>query len=185
MQKNIIIYNRKDKLNFIEDLSYYKTFLYHFTTFTSSSLDPEIQEIINALNIKSRKKRISYVYDSALKRAERYFKKIDISSKKIKRNRTKKIPISCNNCPNKKTNKCPINNVSCKLYYSSLVLKKDEVLSYDDLNVLKVLSKSQQKRITKEYNLEKEQVIKDLYYGPIVGNLLIMRRLRKIQKQIK
>ena len=42
----------------------YKSFLYRFVTFTTDSKELQDQIIVNALNIKNRKKRITYIYDS-------------------------------------------------------------------------------------------------------------------------
>ncbi len=62
--KTILISNSNDYTKFLRKLSIYKSILYYNTIFVVKNdiNDNMIDYIINALNIKNRKKRIIYIY---------------------------------------------------------------------------------------------------------------------------
>ena len=70
MNKTIIINNKKDYQHFLNRLFFYK--YYHFTIFTikNNIKSQELTIISNALNIKKRKERITYLYDEAINHHE-------------------------------------------------------------------------------------------------------------------
>ena len=67
--KAILINNYSDYNKFLKKLNIYKSILYYNTIFVvkNNINDNMIDYIVNALNIKNRKKRITYIYDSSCK----------------------------------------------------------------------------------------------------------------------
>lgn len=90
----------------------------------------------------------------------------------------------CNGCYGKclyQTNKgCPTKNLSCKLFNCSEVTSRYDVIKYDDLKLLKLLSLKNQFIIKSDYFSTREDVLKDLYsYTFTCSMLRIVYRLVK------
>ena len=49
----------------------FRSFIFRFVKFETK--DKDLKNIVNALNIKKRKKRIEYVYDEAIKYINKYY----------------------------------------------------------------------------------------------------------------
>ena len=90
----------------------------------------------------------------------------------------------CNGCCRKclyQTNKgCPTKNLACKLFNCSEVTSRYDVIKYDDLKLLKLLSLKNQFIIKSDYFSTREDVLKDLYsYSLTYATLRIVCRLVK------
>ena len=90
----------------------------------------------------------------------------------------------CNGCCRKclyQTNKgCPTKNLACKLFNCSEVTSRYDVIKYDDLKLLKLLSLKNQFIIKSDYFSTREDVLKDLYAFTLTYSILrvISRNIR-------
>lgn len=198
MEKVINIDSYDDYKKFLNKLIIYKSFIYCKTKFIIKNNidDDNIDLICNALNIKNRKRRITYIYD---KSCELIDKKVD--NKNIcgfKNNKCysqrKSNSKYCNGCCRKclyQTNKgCSTSNLTCKIFNCTEVTKRYDVLTYDDLNLLKLLSIKNRYLIKIDYFSTRIDVLKDLYsysfiYSGIrityrfIRNLIILHKRKK------
>lgn len=186
--KTILISNSNDYTKFLRKLSIYKSILYYNTIFVVKNdiNDNMIDYIINALNIKNRKKRIIYIYDKSCELIDKNTKNLNICG--FKNNKCyvqrKLNNGKCNGCCRKclyQTNKgCPTKNLACKLFNCSEVTSRYDVIKYDDLKLLKLLSLKNQFIIKSDYFSTREDVLKDLYsYTFAYSTLRIVYRLVK------
>lgn len=186
--KTILINNYSDYNKFLKKLNIYKSILYYNTLFVvkNNTNDNMIDYIVNALNIKNRKKRITYIYDNSCKLIDDNNKNINICGFKddkcyVQRKLKKE---KCNGCCRKclyQTNEgCPTKNLACKLFNCSEVTSRYAVIKYDDLKLLKLLSLKNQFIIKSDYFSTREDVLKDLYaYTLTYSTLRIVYRLFK------
>ena len=184
--KKIVISNEKQYNKFLNKLWLYKSIFYKRTYFT---IDNKINNInldyINiALNIKNRKERINYIYNTCCDIIDNKFKGINICGfenskcyiqRKINNNK-------CNGCCNKclyQSNKgCTTKNLSCKLFNCTEVKSRYNVIEYNDLKILKLFSLKNRLLIKSEYFSKKEDVLKDLYsYSIIYATIRIIYRI--------
>ena len=118
----------------------YKSFLYRFVAFTTDSEELQDQIIVNALNIKNRKKRITYIYDSACKIIDDYnaFENIcGFKNCQCYLNRNTKYKYGCCRlCKYKSDTGCPTSNLACKLFNCSEVCSRRKVIKYEDLKII-------------------------------------------------
>lgn len=186
--KTILINNSNDYNNFLSKINIYKSILYCNTLFVvkNNINNKMIDYIINALNIKNRKKRIVYIYDSSCELIDDNTKNINICG--FKNNKCyvqRKIKNGkCNGCCRKclyQTNEgCPTKNLACKLFNCSEVTSRYDVIKYDDLKLLQLLSLKNQFIIKSDYFSTREDVLKDLYcYSFTYSTLRIVYRLVK------
>lgn len=162
----------------------YKSFLFRFVTFTTDSEELQDQIIVNALNIKNRKKRITYIYDSACKIIDDYnaFENIcGFKNCQCYLNRNTKYKYGCCRlCKYKSDTGCPTSNLACKLFNCSEVCSRRKVIKYEDLKILKVLSIRQRFVVKSDYFSLREDVLKDLYcYTLTFAIIRIILRLFK------
>ncbi len=186
--KTILINNSNDYNNFLSKINIYKSILYCNTLFVlkNNINNQMIDYIINALNIKNRKKRIVYIYDSSCELIDDNTKNINICGfknnkcyvqRKIKNG---KCNGCCRMCIYQTKDGCPTKNLACKLFNCSEVRKRYEVIEYKDLKLLKVLSLKNQIIIKSDYFSKREDVLKDLYsYTLTFSTLRIVYRLTK------
>ena len=186
--KTILINNSNDYNNFLSKINIYKSILYCNTLFVvkNNINNQMIDYIINALNIKNRKKRIVYIYDSSCELIDDNTKNINICGfknnkcyvqRKIKNG---KCNGCCRMCIYQTKDGCPTKNLACKLFNCSEVRKRYEVIEYKDLKLLKVLSQKNQIIIKSDYFSKREDVLKDLYsYTLTFSTLRIVYRLTK------
>ena len=165
-------------------LPIYKSIFFKFTKFETNSNDEQDIIIINALNIKNRKKRITYIYDSTCEYIDNYYKNKNICGFKncqcyIQRNTNLKDGC-CRNCLYKSDIGCTTTNLACKLFNCSEVYKRRKVIKYNDLKTLKILSLRQRFIVKSDYFSTREDVLKDLYsYSIIYSTIRIIIRLTK------
>ena len=184
--KTILINNKNDYIKFFKKINIYKSILYCNTIFVvkNNINNQMIDYIIDTLNIKNRKKRIEYIYDSSCKIIDDNTKNANICGFKngkcyVQRNLNNG---KCNGCCRKclyQTNKgCPTKNLSCKLFNCSEVTSRYNTIKYDDLKILKLLSLKNRIIIKSDYFSKREDVLKDLYaYTLSYSTLRILYRL--------
>ena len=184
--KIITINNYNDYNKFLKRINIYKSILYYNTLFEvkNNINEKNIDYITNALNMKNRKKRIEYVYDQSCKLIDRKNQGINICGfengkcwvqRKIKNG---KCNGCCRKCIYQTSNGCSTKNLSCKLFNCTEVRSRYNVIRYNDLILLKLLSKKNQIIIKSDYFSKREDVLKDLYsYSFIYSTFRIVYRL--------
>ena len=186
--KIIRINNDNDYNKLLKKLFIYKSILYRNTLFVvkNNVSNEMIDSIINALNIKKRKKRISFVYDQSCYFIDEKNKGVNICGFKnekcyVQRKlKNGKCNGCCRMCIYQTKDGCPTKNLACKLFNCSEVRKRYEVIEYKDLKLLKVLSLKNQIIIKSDYFSKREDVLKDLYsYTLTFSTLRIVYRLTK------
>lgn len=200
--KTILINNNNDYIKFLKKINIYKSILYCNTLFVvKNNINNQMLDyIIDTLNIKNRKKRIEYIYDSSCKIIDDNTKNANICGFKngkcyVQRNLNNgKCNGCCRLCLYQSNNGCPTRNLSCKLFNCTEVKSRYNILKYDDLKILKMLSLKNRIIIKSDYFSRREDVLKDLYaYTLTYSTLRILYRLiinyikfgKKNKKEIK
>ena len=187
-KKEIIINNKRDLEKLYKRLCLYKSFFYKNTEFYSDS--KEIKELVKALNIKVRKKRIIYIYDTSCKIIDDYVRGKNICGFKNNKCYTqqkegcKYINGCCRRCFYQSKKGCRTSNLTCKFFYCSKVKEKYRILEERDINLLKLLSFRQKEIIRHNYFSNREEVLSDLYIGSITLFTIryIFRQVKRIVK---
>lgn len=163
---------KSKKLYNFHKIPLYRSFIYKNITFETDK--KELKEIVEALNIKKRKTRITYIYDTACKKIDDHYKNKNICG--FKNNKCyvqQKLNNNyengcCRFCLYQSSKGCKTKNLTCKLFTCSEVEKRCKVITFDDLNILKVLTKRQRLIAKTNYFTKRESFIKDLYIGSFV-----------------
>ena len=162
----------RDKDIFIKKLFIYRWFI--FTKFSTDIDDMELSIIINALNIKSRYKRINYIVDSGCDYIDNYYKECNLC--KFKNNRcichrkTNKDFINgcCRKCRYQSNKGCTTKNVACKMFNCFYVdFNGKKRLEFNDIKIFKVLNSYQRLVLKSDYFASVDEVSFDLYVGPV------------------
>jgi len=171
------------KLSNSNKLWLYKSIFYRNTLFESD--DNNLDNIVKALNIKKRKDRIDFVYDTACDLIDEYMKDKNVCDFKDgkcfvqRRNGSTSCdgccgPIKCKHVTGKG---CSTKNISCKLFYCPSARRKAKVLGVRNIDLLKVLSIRQRVICLINVTSTREQILKDLYsYSFIYAILRIFIR---------
>ena len=160
----------KIEINNTKLLFLYRTFLFRFTKFETDK--DNMKEIVTALNIKNRKKRITYIFDEAIKVLNTYYS-TDLCQFKDgkcivqRKNNLNRNNGCCRLCPIVTDKGCPSVNITCKLIYCKTAIGNIKLLTLNDIKILKCLSIMQRLTILSDTFSTREEVIKDLYYGPL------------------
>ena len=164
----------------------YKSILFRFCKFETNSKDEQDLIIVNALNIKNRRKRIAYVYDATCDYIDNFYQGKNICGFKncqcyVQRARKEGLTNGCCRVCLYQTDKgCPTKNLACKLSNCSEVYSRCKVITYKDLKTLKVLSLRQRHFVKSDFFSLREDVLKDLYtYGIICSGLRMIIRIIK------
>lgn len=185
------------KLKFIQ---LYKTIFYRKCKFQTNSEDKQIQIIVNALNIKNRKKRITYIYDTSCDFVDDFYNRENICGFKNSQcyiQQKKKNGLKngcCRKCLFASNKGCTTKNLACKLFNCSEVKCRKNTIKFKDLKVLKVLSIRQRFIIKSDFFSLRESVLKDLYsysfiYSVVrlgirfIKNMIILNHGYKIKEQ--
>ena len=180
MKKRVIEINNNKDLKLI-----YKTILYNNVLFDTTN--NKLKELVKALNIKNKKERIMYVYDSCCNKIDNYSKNKNMCGFKNNKCYTQQHKDCkykngcCRKCIYQSPNGCTTSNLTCKLFNCSEVKKRFKVIEYQDLELLKLLSTRQRVIIKHDYFSSREEVLTDLYIGSITIFVvrLIYRYIRK------
>lgn len=165
---NIALSNDKEIKRFYNRLYIYKSIFYKGIKFKSDTKDKDLNDIIKALNIKKRKERINFIYDTACKKIDDLHKGINICGFKngqcyIQRKKKNGKFDGCCRCCKYNNHGCTTSNLACKLFNCSEVKKRYEVYKYEDIKILKLLNIRQREIVRSDYFSTREEVLKDLY----------------------
>ena len=174
MLKEVKIKDEKDLYKFYNKLPLYRSLFYKNVTFIYKENRYKINEIIKALNIKNRKKRINYIFDTACCQIDDNYKKenlcgfkngICLNHQKIKKDYKNGC---CRWCLYQSSKGCTTKNLTCKLFVCTEIEKRCKVINFEDINVLKLLTRRQKAIVKSNYFTKKENYINDLYIGSFV-----------------
>lgn len=169
LEVKLNVRDEKEKKRFLKRLFFYRSFLFRWVKFEVDTDDAEVMSIVSALNIKSRKKRIEFVYDTACKMIDDKFKGLNICGFEggkchvQKLEGCKYINGCCRYCRYQSDKGCPTSNLACKLFFCSEVRERFEVIEFDDLNILKLLNVRMRTVVSSDYFSKREDVLGDLY----------------------
>lgn len=158
----------KVEVRSIKLLWLYRSFLFKNTKFFTKN--HELSEIVNALNIKNRVKRIEYVYDKAVEYINKYYVddlcRFENNQCIVQRKMgTTNINGCCRKCALLSLKGCSSCNLSCKLIYCKTVIGNIKLLSIWKIPILKCLSIGQKLILRGDFFNSKEEIINDLNYG--------------------
>ena len=131
-------------------------------------------DIEEAKKIKNRYKRLEYIYDNSCKKIDNLHKGENICDFKCNQckiqqlSKTKEINGCCRTCRLQSKNGCTSSNLTCKLFYCDEVKKKYKVYTFEDLELLKLLSRRQKFMLKYELFASREEVLLDLFFGSIL-----------------
>ncbi len=140
----------------------------------------QISQVVEALNIKDKKKRLEYIYDRACDILDSDFYGKNVCE--FKDNRCihdRKFKVSCDGCCRSNDGKkycmylvnhrCSIRCLACKFHVCSCIRKKGLKYRVNDILVIKYLLNFRQKCICYlNFFKTKEETIKDLYKNSII-----------------
>ncbi len=180
--KMITINDYRDYNKFLKKVNLYKSILYYNTFFVlkNNIHDVMIDYVISALNIKKRKKRIKFIYDESCKMINEKVQGFNICGfkdgkcyvqQKLKNN---KCNGCCRMCIYQTNSGCSTINLTCKLFNCSEVTSRYDVMTSNDLKILKVLSFKNQLIIKSDYFSKREDVLKDLYSYSLIYSAIRM-----------
>ncbi len=188
--KEISIKTEQDYKKFIKRLNLYKRIFYYNRYFEVNTAihQNEIKPMVTALNIKHRKDRIRYIYDSSCHLIDKKYERCDTCGfvnnqcyvqRKLQNN---KCNGCCRRCLYQSPNGCRTKNLTCKLFNCSEVRERYDVVQYRDLNILKLFSLKNRIIIQSDYFSSREDVLKDLYsYSILYSGIRIIYRFIKTQ----
>ena len=169
------------KINDKKKLLRYLWFYKHLFFVKYETDNPELLSFIHALNIKSRYKRIDYVYDEICNEIDQYYSSCSLcnfKNGKCVSYRTQNLNYingCCRKCLYQSDKGCTTKNIACKLFLCSYADHKNKKkLEGKDLSFFKFFNPYQKYVAINDYFSTKEQVVWDLYVGPIC---LIVRLL--------
>ncbi len=165
---NIALSTDKEIRKFYNRLYLYKSIFYKGIKFRSNTKDVDLKNIIKALNIKKRKERIAFIYDTACKKIDDLNKGINICGFKNgqcfvqQKKDNGKYDGCCRRCKYN-NHGCTTSNLACKLFNCSEVKDRYKVYKYEDIKILKLLNLRQRELVRSDYFSTREEVLKDLY----------------------
>lgn len=189
MKKKMIAVKSEDNyISFIRKLNLYKSLLYLNTEFqlNEQTNNSKVLQIIKGLNIKNRRKRITYVYNTACNIIDNNTKGLNICGFKKNKCYIQQIKNNgkcngcCRLCKYQNSNGCPTKNLACKLFNCSEVKKRYKTIEYKDLDILRLLSLKNRLIVKSDYFSTREDVLKDLYAFTLTYSILrvISRNIR-------
>lgn len=161
--------SEKEKKKFYRLLPLYKSIIFRGVMFESNSNDEDIQLIIGGLNIKKRKKRIMYVFDEACKMIDNYYKGKNVCGFKDRKCYAQQCSEKeyyngcCRLCRYQSDTGCTSSNLACKLFMCSEVKSRYDILTVEDIKLLKLFSMKNRFLVKSDYFSKREDVLKDLY----------------------
>lgn len=184
MFKVIEIKDKKALDKFYRKLFFYKSFIFKKIYFKVKTDYKEIKPIITALNIKKRKERITYIYDEACTQIDNHYNNKNICGFKNNKCYVQQklnngtINGCCRMCKYQSKKGCKTKNLTCKLFTCSEVEKRCQIITFDDLKILNLLSLRNKMILKSDYFSKREDVINDLYIGSFfVWTIRIIIRL--------
>lgn len=160
------------KINSTKKLFLYKTFLYRNVKFTTDSSEENMKDLVEALNIKKRNKRIEYIFDKCCDRIDEHNGDINMcgfcdGQCKIQKG-TKYHNGCCRLCKYQSDKGCTTRNLSCKLFFCDDAQEDFEPLKFKDLPLLKLYTFRQRYIVLYSFFSSREQMLLDLKIGMII-----------------
>lgn len=184
MLKVLKIKDQKALDKFYRKLFFYKSFIFKKIYFTVETEYKEIKPIITALNIKKRKERITYIYDEACTQIDNHYNNKNICGFKNNKCYVQQklnngtINGCCRMCKYQSEKGCKTKNLTCKLFTCSEVEKRCQIITFDDLKILNLLSLRNKMILKSDHFSKREDAINDLYIGSFfVWTIRIIIRL--------
>ena len=176
MKINISITNLDELKHFEKMLPFYRSFLCHGIYFTYSHSVLPISHFIEALNIKNKKQRIIYLYDTLCQQIDTFYADKSLCDFQHDRciSQRKKMKYKngcCRLCKYASPKGCTTSNFTCKMFYCFTVKEKNRTLSPTDLPLLKCFSIRQRFLLRYEYFSSREDIITDLWIESLFVNL--------------
>lgn len=169
--KNILIESEEDYKKFIKFIPLYRSFLFKFVEINIINCTRhQLDDIMIALNIKNRKKRIKYMYEYICRQIDQYNEDNEIRCE-FEENRCNDCKHNwhengcCYHCSYQSTSGCPTQNLSCKLFFCDYMDKHYKLLKFDDILMLKLFTKREQAIIKGNVFCSKEDFLNLLYIG--------------------
>jgi hypothetical protein len=184
----IIIKNEKKLTMFYKFIPLYKSFIFKFVKFELNENLFEKEPIVEALNIKNRKKRIAFIYDFVCDIIDESYYGKNICGFENNKCYAQREPYNdkCNGCCRlclyQNPKGCKTKNLSCKFYFCSDVIKRQSILKFEDFMILKCLTFRQRILLKHNYFSKREEILNDLYINSlIVGAIrIIYRNIRNL-----
>lgn len=172
----ISIQSASDLRKFQRRLFFYRSFFCYFVVFHDDHSCLPITKIITALNLKNKKKRITYIYDTLCEDIDHYYCKKNLCDFKnnqclIQRRNRRFDNGCCRRCQYVSSSGCTTSNFACKMFYCHSAIEKTTPLTYDDLPLLRCLSIRQRFLLKSDYFSSREDVINDLWWESLFINL--------------
>lgn len=166
----IVIQDEKDYQKFLRRLFFYKSIFYSFVSFQlEGDSKYSLSVFQTALNLKSRRKRIEYLYDQACSMIDSKNKNLNLCGfvngrcYVQRKKKQKECNGCCRLCIYQTNHGCPTQNLACKLFHCGEVKQRYSVCSFEDFPYLKLLSLKNQYVLKNDYFSLREDVLKDLY----------------------
>jgi len=179
----IVIKNKKDLEFFYKLIPLYKSFIFKLIYFELNEDLFKVGSIIKTLNIKNRKKRITFIYDFVCNEIDKSVDGKNICGFEDNKCYAQREPYNnksngcCRLCLYQNPSGCETKNLSCKFYFCSDVLKRRKVLNFDDFKILKCFTIRQRILLKHNYFSAKKEIINDLYIGVLtIGTIRILYR---------
>ena len=169
MKKAIIL--EDDTLKAYKQYKKFKSILYKKRKIEYKGNNEKIKEIAKVLNIKSRMKRLEYIFDKSCEQIDNKFKEENICGFDCnqcivqRKDKTKEINGCCRLCRFQGDNGCKSKNLTCKLFFCDDVKQKYDVPKLEDLKLVKLLTRRQRLMLKFDLFSSREEVLMDLYIG--------------------
>jgi len=173
MKKEVNINNEQELKKFLKMLPIYKSSLYRFVYFELKNDKYNVGKIINALNLKKRKERLFYIHNEICDMIDNEYEGSNLCDFKCNQCRlqrklnNKQVNGCCRMCMYNGPRGCTTKNFACKMFYCSEVKEHHEVVKYQNIKLLKMLSLRQRIILKHAYFCKQDDVINDLYIGSL------------------
>jgi hypothetical protein len=173
VERTIAINSEEQYQEFLRGLPKYRGLLGYFTTYTIRGTvhTKELHDFERALNLKNRRKRITYLYDRVCDIIDQYNAEQGItchySAEGIcedPKHQTRKNGCCCH-CYLQRPDGCPTRNLSCKFYFCDHLAKKYHALTMEDIDLLKLFTWSEREIIKNNVFVTRKTYINLLCLG--------------------
>ena len=172
MKKEIILEDDINKA--YRQYKKFKSILYKKKQIEYKGNSDEIKEIAKVLNIKSRMKRLEYIFDKSCEQIDNKFKDINICEFKCnqciiqRENKSFEVNGCCSSCRFQSNSGCTTKNLTCKLFFCDYIKEKYDVVKFEDLKLLNLLTRRQRLILKFDLFSSREEVLIDLFFGSII-----------------
>ena len=174
MAKNKIIIEDKELEDIYKLFFKYKSIKYKSTQFIYNGESELIKEITNILNIKSRRKRLEYIFDSLCAEVDANFSGKELCGYECnqcivqRKGKTEEVNGCCKVCRFQSENGCKSSNLTCKLFFCDEIKKQHAVIKLEDMKLTNLLTLRQKIILKFVLFSSREEVIIDLFWGSVI-----------------